>query len=414
MCESTEKFTESKAANNRLKLWELESGLLCSVIGTCLNVEELRKIGNKMSVPIKGLSDFEIHELFVKESCECSDCSRSVNKTLNRKFELSIKLASRCRTSEELMKFWRVSRAQNRLAGAYWAILTHSAASASLVREVFGEVHMLSHLAGVSIRKDEQKIAELTKKLEVAQQTLRSAYDDFRRRMDERNKELAALKGYKEEAERQSARLSAALNRITELDAETGVTQLNAAIQKLEEELAVKAKAKEMLEHECHGLRLRNKDINASYLLLQEQFEDMKREVLVLEQIVMNQDKGSECGKCGVCEGKQCPCPDLCGRCVLYVGGQHSLVPHYRQIVEQLGGEFIHHDGGKEEHRVLLENKLKKSDGVVCPINCISHDACLRVKRLCKQWQKPFVPVRTSSLSALARGIEHIVAVIEN
>lgn len=112
---------------------------------------------------------------------------------------------------------------------------------------------------------------------------------------------------------------------------------------------------------------------------------------------------------CDRCKCKDCPGLDLCGRCVLYVGGQHSLVRHYRQVVENCGGRFIHHDGGREDHRTKLGEMLGRADAVICPVNCVSHDACLRAKRLCKHQVKPFIALRSAGLSALALGLERVV-----
>jgi len=34
---------------------------------------------------------------------------------------------------------------------------------------------------------------------------------------------------------------------------------------------------------------------------------------------------------------------NLSGQCVLYVGGLGSLIPHYREIVSNMEGEFVYH-----------------------------------------------------------------------
>ena len=47
--------------------------------------------------------------------------------------------------------------------------------------------------------------------------------------------------------------------------------------------------------------------------------------------------------------------PNLGGRAIAYVGCRRSLVQHYRSLVEQLNGRFIHHDGGVEDNRSALE-----------------------------------------------------------
>lgn len=111
------------------------------------------------------------------------------------------------------------------------------------------------------------------------------------------------------------------------------------------------------------------------------------------------------CKACTDRQTDQCPGPALCGKTVLYVGGIRRMVPYYRQLIERHGGQFLHHDGGKEIARRLLPSMSTCADAVFCPIDCVSHDACHCVKKFCKRYQKPFVPMRSASLSALARGL---------
>lgn len=53
----------------------------------------------------------------------------------------------------------RVGRGE--ISGAYWAVLTHPLTNHALVQDAFGEVHMLSHLVGRSLRADLRRLAEL-------------------------------------------------------------------------------------------------------------------------------------------------------------------------------------------------------------------------------------------------------------
>ena len=97
---------------------------------------------------------------------------------------------------------------------------------------------------------------------------------------------------------------------------------------------------------------------------------------------------------------------DLRGQRILYVGGRAALTPHLRTLVESSNGRFEHHDGGLEASRAGLNCSLAGADMVFCPIDCVSHDACLRVKRHCRQQAKRFIPLRSSGLSAFAAGLQ--------
>ena len=93
------------------------------------------------------------------------------------------------------------------------------------------------------------------------------------------------------------------------------------------------------------------------------------------------------------------------GRSFLYVGGRDCQVAHLRQIASSYGANLIHHDGGLREAVSRIDNVLPSVDCVFCPIDCISHDACLRVKTGCKKWEKAFVPLRNGSKSSFARAL---------
>ncbi|MDQ0321361.1 hypothetical protein QO002_003499 [Pararhizobium capsulatum DSM 1112] len=100
--------------------------------------------------------------------------------------------------------------------------------------------------------------------------------------------------------------------------------------------------------------------------------------------------------------------PTLEGRSFLYVGGRDCQVAHLRQIVTSFGAELIHHDGGLREAVSRIDNVLPSVDCVFCPIDCISHDACLRVKTGCKKWGKAFVPLRNGSKSSFERALQEM------
>ena len=72
-------------------------------------------------------------------------------------------------------------------------------------------------------------------------------------------------------------------------------------------------------------------------------------------------------------------------RCLLYVGGHCSLVPHLRRHAETRRLELLHHDGGEEHSLHVLEGLVGRAEAVFCPIDCVSHQACLAAKQLCRR-----------------------------
>lgn len=93
-------------------------------------------------------------------------------------------------------------------------------------------------------------------------------------------------------------------------------------------------------------------------------------------------------------------------RSFLYVGGRDCQVAHLRQVADTYGAELIHHDGGLREAVSRIDTVLPSVDCVFCPIDCISHDACLRVKTGCKKFGKAFIPLRNGSKSSLERALQ--------
>jgi Uncharacterized protein conserved in bacteria (DUF2325) len=92
---------------------------------------------------------------------------------------------------------------------------------------------------------------------------------------------------------------------------------------------------------------------------------------------------------------------DLSGLTVLYVGGRAKQVRQLKSLVERLKGELLHHDAGVEHSLRLLPGLVSRAAVAVFPVDCVSHDAVASIKRLCHQIGRPYLPLRTSSLTCL-------------
>jgi hypothetical protein len=108
------------------------------------------------------------------------------------------------------------------------------------------------------------------------------------------------------------------------------------------------------------------------------------------------------------------PVLDLQQRSVLCVGGRTQGIPVYREVIENRGARFTHHDGGEEEKAGRLERQLQAADLVICQVGCISHAAYWRVKAHCKRTGKPCLFVEMPSRSALERALGHTASQMEN
>jgi len=96
---------------------------------------------------------------------------------------------------------------------------------------------------------------------------------------------------------------------------------------------------------------------------------------------------------------------DLSGLRILLVGGLRQRVSHFKKLVEGSNGCFVHHDGGMEESLDRLDSLFGRADAVVFPVDCVSHAALGKVKRLCRRWNKPYVPMRRSGIGAFTEAL---------
>ena len=94
-----------------------------------------------------------------------------------------------------MRRLWEEARAKGEIPGAYWAVLTHPAAGEELVRDVFGAVHMLSHLVGAANRADIRRLADLEAANAALEEKVLRQQDQLRRSNSARDHEIAQLRG---------------------------------------------------------------------------------------------------------------------------------------------------------------------------------------------------------------------------
>src|ERR1700733_8682337 len=134
------------APPRRTKIWEFNSNLHCSIIGTCLSTGELRQTLKKLGVASQDCSDHELHGIAVSLAGRQDNAARQLNKALDHRHKLAVSQFAKATSEDELRTLWVQAVRRGEIPGAYWATLTHPATTQALVREAFGEVHMLSHL----------------------------------------------------------------------------------------------------------------------------------------------------------------------------------------------------------------------------------------------------------------------------
>ena len=386
-------------------LWE-NAEYACPIVGTCLSTAELRKLAQRVGLMLpESASDYELHGCFVSLAKRPERPARLMQKHLDKKFHRQLKRFHKAKTDEEIWKLWAEMADAGDIPGAFWSVMRHRGASEQLVAQVYGEVHMLSHLVGASTRADLRRLAETQAKvdrLETAlaerKTVLRDAVAVWKRRAMELERDLTAERARREKAERERISLRELLETKSVAELDRDRKALAAQLERTQDLLLLS-------EAETRRQALIIEGNYREEALLRSQLAERDREVEALELALLESlQPQTPCG--GACDNPAaCPCPRLRGKCVLYVGGRSGLKGQYRLLGERFGCQMLHHDGGVEQSPHHLQQLLTKADAVVCPVDCVSHDACAMVKRMCRGSMKPVLFARSSGLSSLASSL---------
>ena len=386
----------------RRRLWELRADYHCSICGTCLNLSDLRRVAGKAGFRVgPSATEHDVHSCFVRFASEPGRVAKAMQKLLDRKHRSAIERFRAMKSEAELRAFWGESLAKGDVSGPYWALMTHPLASERLMVDVFGDVHMLSHLLGASNRADIRRLNALERE----RQELSDALSGLRQQLSDKDAQARRLRselaGEARAARTAEKKLTEARSRVHALSRGEAYRELGARIEVLERELDDATRT-------GHAERRRRLELEREASRLRRARDELNARV---------RDLGAECEALDLMLGTGAPRADgpgplldLGGRRIAYVGGRTGLIGHFRNLIEQSNGELIHHDGGVDESTGRLGRILGRADAVLCPIDCVSHGACLRAKQYCKRAAKPFVPLRTAGLSSFVGGLRQIAA----
>jgi hypothetical protein len=366
----------ARPPRQRSKLWEFGSNLHCSIIGTCLSTPELRRIFLKIGRrEVIGATEHDVHSSAVVVAGKHREGAKLLHKALDRRHRVAISQFDKAKTVDDVRVLWHEASKRGDIPGAYWAALTHPATNEALVREIFAEVHMLSHLVGAASRADIRRL----------------------RQLEEEKAELEARLARKEEQllEASAARDHALRElevRVEPAPPPRAVPPENGVVAELRTRLARCETRRERVEAELAELRATlaaerdaRHDAEARAAVLREELDEIEASL------------GDEPASGAM------PRLDLT---LLYVGGQAARVGHLRELAERMGAAFLHHDGGIEERGGLLPGLVSRADAVLFPVDCISHAAMLQLKRLSRQAGKKFIPLRSAGLAPFCAALK--------
>lgn len=372
-----------------------------------MNRADLRSFAAKRDFQINRNDAYTIHNRLTYEAVGRAKLGRTLHSFLDKKHFSAIKRYASFKDPENLEKQWHTDIEEGDAAGAYWAIMTHPATTTELQNKIYGECHMLSFDSFSSARQENKALSTLRNNNKILQTQLNT--EKLKRQSQQTQIEEYKLKIKELESDNKQK------NKTIDSHPQPSKESLfiyNALKQEnkiLQEKLQRTQKTQSSIQEQFALLLKDQETLQTKLNLFTNREKQYKDEISSLETIVKQQlELKLNCSTCEDHLTPACKGPDLCGQRVLYVGGQHKMIAHYRKLIERQGGIFLHHDGGKEDSRQQLPKVLCSADAVVCPVDCVSHDACKKVKKICKQYSKPFVMMRSSGLSSLAKSLSEI------
>jgi hypothetical protein len=380
------------------RLWEFPGPLICRVLGLAFDEKEQAKILKKLNHGGQSLAASQGHGVLVQTCSQANPVSKYMDSVLEEQFEPYRKeLAGLDQRDIARLIDRKDGYRDIPLPALIWFALRHQHEDIDEIEaKAFSAIHAIEHRAlrlydTLFRMLPDGEPENVSDKLK---QSLR-LHDELQRRYNRSQHKNEQLRAEIEEVRKDRSRLTKALGELRELN-----ERLRQGIEKLGGQLA--------LDH-MESIRKENE-------LLAQEVKNLTEELMKKQSgMAANKSTGRSPGSEVNAEDKPATIdeveqekdinlsPALNGKRVAFVGGLESFVPHYRQVVEQLGGTFYfhsgHYTGGNEE----LEKLVGKADVVFCPVDMNSHHACRYVKKACKLTGKPCCFLRSSSLSTFRR-----------
>src|SRR5262245_11043865 len=321
--------------------------------------------------------------------------SKLLQKALDRRHQAAITQFSRARDAEEVRALWSKSVQRSEIPSGYWAVLTHPLSTENLVRQVFGEVHMLSHLVGAANRADIRRLRELESENAALQEKVARQQSQLRDAVVKRDATIAGLN------EMLGKAIASAQHVMTPQHVEDVEQQTTSQlITQLRQRLEVEKVSRERMQRRLATVTAERDSEREERRTSEERESELRQELELVELSLSAQLPTGEA------EHEQVI--DLRDTILLYVGGRAHQIPQLRALAERSGASFLHHDGGIEDRSGLLEAQVSRADVVFFPVDCVSHNAVATVKRVSRYAGKPYVALRSSGLTSLAAALRTI------
>jgi Uncharacterized protein conserved in bacteria (DUF2325) len=393
--------TAAAPAPKRRRIWEISSNVHCSIIGTCLTTAELRQILVKMQLAgAHKDSDHELHGQSVLLAGRRDHASKLLQKALDRRHRSAIGQFAKARNVEDLRNLWTRAVQRAEIPGAYWAILTHPLTTEDLVRHVFGEVHMLSHLVGAANRADIRRLRELEIETAALKDKVARQQRQLRDAFVLRDATIATLTEALSKAIASHSVGSAANGGAGEAESETTAE----LVSELRKRLASRTASCEEMQRRLQRLKVELDVERKRRFGLEQRESELRDELEAAERSLARQfPDGQPSSDRSI---------DLSGVTILYVGGRTTNVVQLRMLSEEYGAMFLHHDGGVDDRSGLLASHVAQADLVYFPVDCVSHTAVVVTKRMAQKLGKPYVALRSSGLTSFVSALRRDASAI--
>lgn len=362
-------------------IWDMPSSHRCAIIGTCIKIDDLKHAAERFKKHMQDQkfdTDYDLHSYFVSVCATKNVVSWYINKLLNHEQRQFIKCCLKLKTDAQLLQAWKAIESSDlrSLSGYFWAILSSKYASDHVKERVYGDMHMISHIAGKEEKTSKAKSLH-------ERRILLSELEKKKRKLETRNEQIRALKTEILELKRGAQ------------EKERASRALDDDNKKADSVLSI-AKYKEKLEQQKQVIARLSQRVDS----LSQESEGSRSECTsrpIPVEPVSDQACKGEC--------QDCTQNDLCGKKVLYVGGFSRHRTRFRKMTESINGEFLYHDGGLHQSEHQLDELVRKADVIFCPLDCVSHNAMGRIKNLVKSECKDCVFLKSASLSSFKNEI---------
>ena len=377
----------TQQGSRRRRIWELTQASHCPLIGVALPLNALRRLVERVTGGRLLHDDYDIHVGAVGECALRNPLSEALQKELERRYAADVTRFRAARSTADVAELWARAVAAGDVPGAFWAGLTHARCTPELEQQMCRDIHMVQHQAGACARADMDKYkalvdehARLVRELGKSQGRCQALLDEKTAQAERYEQQLMAAR-------------AASIAKDTDVhNLRNELARLQAEVPELETRKRLANRLAQMEEREA-ALRAQVAALKAARTALPE-LPEAPAAAEPAPQAAAPVDIPIR----------------LLNRSVLCVGGRSGSVPVYRSVIERVGAQFAHHDGGLEDSAGQLDASLAAADLVICQTGCISHHAYWRVKDHCKRTGKRCVFIDNPSVSSLVRGLQEATA----